>query len=174
MTGATLRPWSEADLPLLEELLGNPTMMEHLGGPETPEQIRTRHQRYLHLPETDHMFAILLDNEAVGSIGYWEKKLHDQFVFEMGWFVLPGHQGRGIATTAGWATLDRARSDHRYQFMHAFPAVDNPGSNSICRKLGFTLLEQAQFEYPPGTMLTVNDWCFDLFADRPWDSRQEQ
>lgn len=164
MTEVTLRPWAEADLPLLEKLLGDPIMMEHLGGPESPEQIRARHQRYLQLPETDHMFIILLDNEGVGSIGYWKKNLRDQLVFEMGWFVLPAYQGRCIATTAGLATIELARSDHRHQFMHAFPAVDNPASNSICRKLGFTLLEQAQFEYPPGSMLTVNDWFLDLFA----------
>mgnify|MGYP006175838757 CR=1 FL=1 len=29
----------DQDLPLLEQLLGDPEMMEHLGGPETPEQI---------------------------------------------------------------------------------------------------------------------------------------
>ncbi|WP_410962534.1 GNAT family N-acetyltransferase, partial [Salmonella sp. SAL4358] len=56
-----LRPWSEEDLPLLEKLLGDPAMMEHLGGPETPEQILRRHQRYMRLPEsgTDYMFTIL-------------------------------------------------------------------------------------------------------------------
>jgi hypothetical protein len=48
-----LQPWSEADLPLLEKLLGDAGMMEHLGGTETPEQIRQRHGRYLHLPETN-------------------------------------------------------------------------------------------------------------------------
>ena len=54
-----LQPWSENDLPLLHQLLGDPEMMAHLGGPETPEQIQKRHQRYLQLPATDHMFVIL-------------------------------------------------------------------------------------------------------------------
>ena len=34
----TLRPWAVDDLPLLRRLLGDPAMMEHLGGPETPER----------------------------------------------------------------------------------------------------------------------------------------
>ena len=46
-----LHPWSEDDLPLLEKLLGDPAMTMHLGGPESPEQIAQRHQRYLNLPE---------------------------------------------------------------------------------------------------------------------------
>jgi RimJ/RimL family protein N-acetyltransferase len=139
--------------------------MRHLGGPESPEQIRQRHQRYLHLPETDHMFTIGLRGgpEAVGNIGYWEKNWRDQLVYEMGWFVLPAYQGQGIATKAGEAVIVQARSDHRYQFMHAFPSVSNPASNAICRKLGFSLLEECQVEYPPGHLMSVNDWRFDLF-----------
>jgi RimJ/RimL family protein N-acetyltransferase len=159
-----LQPYSDADLTLLEKTLGDADMMKHLGGPESPEQIRQRHQRYLHLPETDHMFTILCDGECIGNIGYWEKDWRDQLVFEMGWFVLPEYQGRGIATKAGEAMIQHARVQKRYQFMHAFPSVENPPSNAICRKLGFTLLGECQFEYPPGHLLTVNDWRFDLFA----------
>jgi RimJ/RimL family protein N-acetyltransferase len=166
MVEVDLRPWTEHDLPLLQQLLGDPDMMAHLGGPETPEQIEKRHQRYLHLPETDHMFVILWGPSSLvaGSIGYWEKNWRDELVYEMGWFVSPAFQGQGVATKAGEATLEHARHEHRHQFMHAFPAVDNPASNAICRKLGFTLVEEGQFEYPPGHTLTVNDWRFDLFA----------
>jgi len=160
-----LEPWSDADLPLLEKLLGDADMMKHLGGPESPEQIRQRHERYLHLPETDHMFTIVLrgGSDAVGNIGYWEKNWRDQLVYEMGWFVLPNYQGQGIATKAGEVVIEQARSDHRYQFMHAFPSVSNPASNAICRKLAFSLLEECQVEYPPGHVMNVNDWRLDLF-----------
>jgi hypothetical protein len=50
-----LQAWPEADLPLLERLLGDPDMMTHLGGPESPEQILQRHQRYLRLLEPTHV-----------------------------------------------------------------------------------------------------------------------
>ncbi len=59
MEDVQLRPWAEDDLPLLEKLLGDPDMMVHLGGPESPEQILERHQSYMRLPETDHMFKII-------------------------------------------------------------------------------------------------------------------
>ena len=54
----------------------------------------------------------------------------------------------------------RAAGEHRY--LHAFPSVDHTASNSVCRRAGFTLLGQAEFEYPKGHWLTSNDWRFDL------------
>ena len=48
--------------------------------------------------------------------------------------------------------------------MHAFPAVENAPSNAICRKLGFTLLDEHDFEYPPGTVMRCNDWRLDLIS----------
>jgi RimJ/RimL family protein N-acetyltransferase len=173
MTDVILQPWSEEDLPLLQKLLGDPEMMTHLGGPESQEQILRRHQRYLHLPEDgiDHMFSVLWgpNREAVGSVGYWKKNWRDQLVYEMGWLILPAYQGKGIATKAAAAAIEHARQAPRYRFMHAFPSVDNPASNAICRKLGFTLVEECQFEYPPGHSMTVNDWRFDLSAAQEGD-----
>jgi RimJ/RimL family protein N-acetyltransferase len=115
MGDVILRLWSEEDLPLLEKLMGDPHMMAYLGGPETPEQIRKRHQRYLLLSETDHMFVILWgpESDVSGSIGYWERNWRDQRVFEMGWFVLSAFQGRGIATKAGEAVIEQARLDNK-------------------------------------------------------------
>jgi RimJ/RimL family protein N-acetyltransferase len=140
-------------------------MMAHLGGPESEEQIRQRHQRYLRLPEADHMFKIVWTpkSEAVGSIGYWEKTWRDLVVYEMGWSVLPAYQGRGLAAKAGEAAIARARLENRHQFIHAFPSVSNASSNAICRKLGFSLIEECEFEYPPGHFMVCNDWRFDLF-----------
>lgn len=169
MSNVLLQPWSESDLPLLENLLGDPIMMTHLGGPETPEQILRRHQRYLHLPEdgTDHMFKVIWapTGEGVGSVGYWRKTWREQSVYEMGWLILPGYQGRGIATKAAAAVIEHASQGPKYQFMHAFPSVENAASNAICRKLGFTLLEECQVEYPPGRSMSINDWRLDLMKE---------
>lgn len=42
-----LRPWAAGDQWLPERLLGDPEMTCYLGGPESPEAIRARHERYL-------------------------------------------------------------------------------------------------------------------------------
>ena len=162
-----LQPWSEEDLPLIQQLMGDPDVMAHLGGPGTPEQIQRRNQRYALLKEAevDRMFKIVWgpNAEPVGKIGYWKKSWQDQLVYEMGWMILPGYQGRGIATRAGEAVI-KLSARNPLPSVHAFPSVSNPASNAICRKLGFSLnlRRNASFEYPPGHSMTVNDWRLDL------------
>lgn len=161
-----LEPYSEGDLLLLQRA-NTSEMTEHLGGPESDEKIIERHQRYLETLKTDRgwMFKILWEAnpEPVGLIGYWEKKWQEEMVWESGWQVFPEYQGQGIAKAATSALIEKIRPDKRYQFLHAFPSVDNPPSNAICRSLGFTLMGEYDFEYPPGHMLRCNDWRFDLY-----------
>jgi RimJ/RimL family protein N-acetyltransferase len=160
-----LEPWEEGDEPLLHKLLGDPAMMEHLGGAESAEKIAERQQRYLKPPEGEAMFKIVGDGgEPVGSVGYWEKDHHDERVYETGWFVLREFQGQGIAAAATRMAIERAAAERRNRYMHAFPNVDNPASNAICRKLGFELVEGAiEFEYPKGQLMRCNDWRLELY-----------
>ncbi|MCW2919778.1 MAG: N-acetyltransferase [Actinomycetia bacterium] len=105
---------------------------------------------------------VLGDGERVGTIGYWERTWRDELVYETGWGVLPAFQDRGIATAAANAVTERARVQRRHRYLHAFPAVDHPASNAVCRKAGFTLLGGTDFEYPPGTIMLSNDWRLEL------------
>ena len=102
-----LEPWGEDDLPLLQALLGDPVMMEHLGGPEAPEKIVERHHRYLGFPAC---FKITLDGVGAGWVGYWEHEWQGELIYEMGWSVLPGFQGRGIAAEGTRLALEAARA----------------------------------------------------------------
>ena len=162
MAEVRLEPWGPADKPLLEQLVGDPAMMEHLGGPESAEKIADRQSRY-ELPDSG-MFRIVdvASGQGVGSVGFWDRDWRDREVYEVGWSVIPAFQGRGIAVAATAHVLALVRADGRHRFVHAFPAVDNPASNAICRKLGFTLLEECRFEYPPGRWMRCNDWQLDL------------
>ena len=62
-----------------------------------------------------------------------------------------------------WHRYKSDRSEGTRQFIHAFPSIENPASNAICRKAGFTFLEEVTFEYPPGSFMRCNDWQLDLF-----------
>jgi RimJ/RimL family protein N-acetyltransferase len=159
-----LESWGSGDLPLLERLMGDPEMTEHLGGPETPDQLRERQTRYERLEDGDRRFKIVevTSGAGVGSVGYWRKEWRDQAVYEVGWMVVPEFQGRGIAVAATAQAIELAKRDDKYRFMHAFPNVDNAASNAICAKLGFELLEALVFEYPKGHLMTCNDWRLDL------------
>ncbi len=155
-----LRPYAAGDLELLERLLGDPVVMTHLGGPETPEQLRARHQRYL-ADTSSGLFAVLAGESAVGWVGYWERTWMGDEVWECGWSVLPDQQGRGFATAGTGLLIERARKDARRRFLHAFPSVANPASNAICRKHGFTLLGEVDVEYPVSHTMRCNDWRLD-------------
>jgi hypothetical protein len=70
-----LRAWTQADLGLLQQA-NTPEMTEHLGGPETEDQLLDRHHRYLKLkdPGAGQMLAVILpDGQPAGIIGYWER-----------------------------------------------------------------------------------------------------
>jgi RimJ/RimL family protein N-acetyltransferase len=98
----TLEPWGSGDLPLLERLMGDPQMTEHLGGPEDSDKLRERQARYERLRDGDRMFRIvdLATGAGVGSVGFWRRQWRDMQVYEIGWMVVPEFQGRGIAVAA--------------------------------------------------------------------------
>jgi len=161
-----LRSWSENDLSLLERLMGDPIMTKHIGGPESPQKIKERLKRYCNDSKI-RMFVIVLqpENTGIGSIGFWEKEWLGQSIWESGWRILPEYQGKGIATKAILLIIERARAEQKHRFIHAFPSIDNAASNIICKKTGFILQKEVDFEYPPGKFMRSNDWCLDLFAN---------
>jgi RimJ/RimL family protein N-acetyltransferase len=159
-----LRPWTATDRGLLHRLLGDPAMTAFLGGPESPEQIERRHQRYLELGDGEMLAIEQPAGTPVGSIGYWTREGQDQRVWETGWSVLPEYQRRGIATAAIRALVDRIRGGNDVRPVHAYPRVDNVASNRICEKAGFRMLGEFEFEYPKGNPILCKDWVIDPSA----------
>ncbi|MFE5795339.1 GNAT family N-acetyltransferase [Streptomyces sp. NPDC056503] len=164
-----LEAWSETDAGLLRAL-NAPELMEHLGGPETEERLVRRHRRYVDLSAGAEgaglMFRVVLlpEERAAGSVGFWASEWRGEPVYETGWTVLPGFQGRGVATLATRAVAERARAAGLHRHLLAFPSVANAASNAVCRKAGFELLGEEDFEYPPGRPMRCNAWRLDLWA----------
>ncbi|WP_028062384.1 GNAT family N-acetyltransferase [Solirubrobacter soli] len=154
-----LDPWTEDDLPLVQALLGDPAMTEYLGGPEDPDKIVERHARYVATPTA---FKIVVDGVPAGWVGYWEHEWQGETIYEIGWSVLPGFQGQGVATEGTRLALESARASDGPRVVHAFPVPGNGPSNAICRKCGFTLLGEVDFEFPKGVWSPCNDWKLDL------------
>ena len=164
MSVVRIVPWGAGDRPLLEQTLSDPSMTQHLGGPESPEKIAGRQAKYEQPGSGQFKIVLEQTGEGVGWVGYWERRWQGEEVYEIGWSVLTTFQGRGIAGRATAQALEVARSEGKHRFVHAFPSVDNAPSNAICRKVGFTLLGERDFEYPPGHSMRSNDWRFDLSA----------
>ena len=158
--GVRIEPWGAADRPLLDVLLGDPAMMEHLGGPESAAKLDERQARYE--LSGSRQYKILVDGQAAGWVGYWEREWHNEPTWETGWFVAPAFQGRGVATSAMQGLVRVIGSEAESRAVHAFPAVDNAPSNAVCRKLGFGLVGPVDFEYPAGHPLRCNDWVLRI------------
>jgi RimJ/RimL family protein N-acetyltransferase len=160
-----LEPWDDRGL-TLERRANVPAMKTFLGGTETDQSILDRHRRILEFARagTGRMFLILVRGtaEPVGSVGYWEREWRGETVYEMGWKVLPTHQGRGLAVAATVAAVGLAAAERRHRWAHAYPKVDNAASNAVCRKAGFALLGECDFEYPAGHPIRCHDWRYDL------------
>jgi RimJ/RimL family protein N-acetyltransferase len=101
---------------------------------------------------------------AAGSVCIWDHEWNGETISEMGWMVLPEHQGRGLATEAVRTMLRKAQEENRWQVIHAFPAVTNAPSNAICRKTGFEKLEEVDIDGWGGT-LRCNHWRIDLRSE---------
>jgi len=162
-----LRPYSENDFGLLEKLLGDPKMTMHLGGPESAKKLRERHVKFTAMskdPSAGCVFVITVGEERTpaGTVGFWEREWKGEKVWETGYSVLPEFQGQGIATKASRLVVAKLSGLRKYRYLYAFPSVDNPASNAICRKSGFALLGVESFEYPPGSFMRCNIWRVDL------------
>lgn len=167
METLALRLWQNDDLPLLHRA-NSPEMTAHLNGPETVAQVEDRHTRYLGYLESGEarMFVILLGGVAVGSIGYWKVRWREQDAWETGWFVLPEAQGHGVAARALALLIDDARrrtDEGGRHVLVAFPGVENPGSNAVCRRAGFAHVGTLSGVFREQT-LEMNEWALDLGA----------
>ncbi|MCA2214681.1 GNAT family N-acetyltransferase [Jidongwangia harbinensis] len=160
-----LEAWDGRGL-TLEHRANIPSMKTYLGGTETEDSIVARHRRILAFTGagTGRMFLILVPGvaEPVGSVGYWERQWQGDTVYEMGWKVLPGHQGRGLARAATVTALGFAAAVGRCRWAHAYPKVGHAASDAVCRTAGFELLGECDFEYPAGHPIRCHDWRYDL------------
>jgi RimJ/RimL family protein N-acetyltransferase len=174
--GVVIQPYSKDDLPLLERTLGDPRMTTHLGGPESAEKLRDRHEKFAAMSEDSSagcVFVITIGSEKAltGTVGFWERDWDGQKVWEAGWSVLPEFQRQGIATAATRLVVELLTKIRHHRYLMAFPSVDNHPSNAICRKLSFTLLGETEYEYPKGSLMRCNNWRLDLFRSTDEGSR---
>lgn len=160
-----LRDLSVDDGWLWEALQGDPVMMEKMGGPRPLDAIRKNFQSNLECARngTCWVYKVMSDEDpevAAGSVVIWESEHHGEAINEIGWMILSAYQGKGLASRAVRAMLDRNQLEKRWDVIHAFPPTNNPASNALCRKMGFELLGEFDFEWS-GRMLHCNHWRLD-------------
>jgi RimJ/RimL family protein N-acetyltransferase len=166
MRPVELRDITMDDLPLYERTATDPSMMAELGGPLPRAGLAEKLRGIEDDVQAGRVwfFTIIPDREggtAAGTVCVWDHKWNGEMINEIGWMVVPEFQGRGLASEAVRAVLERARAQGRWDVIHAFPAVTNGPSNAICRKTGFSKIAETDFEYA-GRPLRCNIWRIDL------------
>ena len=162
-----LRPLTREDLRLYERIYRDPRMWVELGGVldlDTTESF----ERAVALVEADRHWVLVIvadDGDSVGTVSLWNHEWEGAAIDEIGWMVLPEHQGRGLASAGVTEALRRADAAGRWQQLHAFPATTNAPSNAVCRKHGFALRGPIDFDYTYGKRtLRVNHWVRDKLS----------
>jgi RimJ/RimL family protein N-acetyltransferase len=165
MRAMELRDVTMDDFPLYRRLMTDPGVMAELGGPLPEDRLEPKWREVVDDVAAGRVwyFAIVPDDEkeAAGSVCVWAREWDGEPINEMGWMVLPEHQGRGLASAAVRMVLDRARAERRWGTIHAFPGVTNGASNAICRKNGFEQLGAYDFLYEDRP-LRCNHWRVDV------------
>lgn len=165
-----LRDVTSGDLQAYLAMRCDPAMMAGLGGPQDPGSMPAKVGADVVDVLLDRAWVAMIVPDAgdaasvAGGVALWRHDHQGSEISEIGWMVLPGYQGSGLATAAVRALLHRARTDGRWGDIHAFPGVTNTASNSLCRRLGF--VQEAT------TVVTFGDRWLDchhwrLAADPP-------
>jgi RimJ/RimL family protein N-acetyltransferase len=166
-----LRDISMEDLPLYEALLTDPRIMAELGGPLPRDGLDRKLQGIVDEVGAGKtwFFVIVEDGASAGTVCVWDHEWEGQTINEIGWMVATDFQGRGLATEAVRSVLDRARTERRWDVIHAFPVVSNGPSNAICRKTGFSRIQELDIDYA-GRTLRCNHWRVDVRFAVPSES----
>ncbi|MFI5763725.1 GNAT family N-acetyltransferase [Streptomyces sp. NPDC051563] len=144
----------------------DPAMMADLGGPLPREGMEDKVRRDVlrAAADLDWIKMIIPDPAApevvAGTVTVWSHGAEDGPMSQIGWMVLPEHQGRGLAKRAVRTVLEQARDAGRWGLVHAFPATDNGASNGICRSLGFRFVDAREVAFAD-RVLRANHWVVD-------------
>jgi RimJ/RimL family protein N-acetyltransferase len=136
------RMFRESDFPTYERWCANMEIMRYLGG-KTFDRIQAwRHLAYLvgHWVFRGYDYYAVEEKatgELIGRVGYTNQTGWPGF--ELGWTIIPEHQGRGYATEAARMLLgyafDVLDQPHVMSLIHP----DNAPSRRVAEKLGQTI-----------------------------------
>ena len=139
-----LRRYRPEDADDLYRYLGtDPAMYEYSGWNPyaTPEMAQETVRGFIDSYKDGHTYSWVMDIDEVivGTIGAYDYK-DDQI--EVGFSVVPGWQGRGLATSALKKVLEYLTENEGIPCVTAWCATENTGSRRVLEKAGMKLVSE--------------------------------
>jgi ribosomal-protein-alanine N-acetyltransferase len=143
-----LRPFRGSDLPAMHQLYGDADNLRYWSVEASPNLAHTRKSLRWHLAYRPQHYVMWAIEEraarkgdsrgAIGMINYHRRDLREKRV-DVGWLMLPQHQGKGYAAEAGRALLRYLIDELGIHKVEALIAPDNKPSAAVAKRLGFRL-----------------------------------
>ncbi len=95
--------------------------------------------RYVRGSTVETNFAIEVDGEAAGGIGFMPNQDVERISAEVGYWLGERHWGRGICTEALAAVSEYALAQHGLTRLYALPFAHNLASCRVLEKAGYVL-----------------------------------
>ena len=142
LTHSIVRSWTNDDLGSLVKYADNRKIWLNLRDRFPHPYTRRDGRDFIHLarsqrPET--MFAIEVDGEAAGGIGFVPHSDVERVSAEIGYWLGEPFWGRGIVTEAVIAVTKYAIDQHGFTRIFAVPFASNSASCRVLEKAGYTL-----------------------------------
>lgn len=137
----TLRPVTEADLPVLELLRGDPQEATRFGfyGFRSPAGPRRDFAETGLLDENGGTLAVVAEGETVGSVSWHRVRTAPiSFTWNIGIALLSGGRGRGYGTAAQRALVEYLFGYTQAHRIEACTETDNYAEQRSLEKAGFT------------------------------------
>ena len=135
-----LRPWRKSDAASLVEHANNHKVARHLRDRFPHPYTRAHAVAFLgHVAAADLTtnFAIVVDDAAIGGIGYIRGSDVERFSAEVGYWLGETYWGRGIMTHAVHRLTQHLFEDLKLLRAFALPLADNRGSARVLEKAGY-------------------------------------
>ena len=139
--GVIIRPWSIQDAARLALIADNKNIADNLrdGFPNPYSLWNAREWLNIILPENfpPKYFALIVDNQLVGSVGLVSKSDIYRKNFEIGYFLSEEYWGRGIMTKTIKIATSYAFKEFDIVRVYAEPFSDNTGSRKALERAGY-------------------------------------
>ena len=138
-----LRPFRGSDVKAMHDLYGDADNLRYWSTPPSPSLEATRRMMRWHVSYRPGNYVIWAVEEiksakVIGMINYHHRNLREKRA-DVGWLILPRHQGNGYMTEAGRALLRHLFDDLGVHKVEALILPANKPSAALPKRLGFRL-----------------------------------